>query len=722
MVGIYMGLFEKVFEEAKYAKCICVVDGEILNFNKAFKELFNFSEFDNYANNLFNLLNQFLDFPISDSFLKSINGENNEGYLELKIPLKENKIIKYSTITFTSNGRTSILLTFEDETDKIIERKNLLHSEQMLKLAVKTFSMGIWDFDFTNNTYYLSEEVYSIFDITQQEFIEDEAIFSKIIHPEYVKEYEDKWEHGKINGGQYELFTTIINKNKILKKVHINGTFLNDKNGKPNRFIGTVIDITQTKENEEKLIQERNTYKILAHQLKETQSNLQSLLDNFIDTSIWSLDNEYNLIACNDYFKVEHHRYFGRWISKGDNIFDPNFAFPEMIDYWKPLYDRALKNEYFTVEFEIAENAFHVSFNPIKINDEIIGVSTYGKNITEEKNINNTLKFNEERWKFALEGNDYGLWDYDIKENNLFFSPTCNKILGYETDEVLFPKVELWTDNIHPDDLENARTTFIQLLKGEIQSFVAELRMKAKDGTYRWILDKGKVFEFDKAGNASRVIGLFIDITARKESERKINDYLVSLEKFAQITSHSLRLPVANIIGITQLIEGEKEVNEIKHLNSSLKISALQLDEVIKEMNEAITYVYKGKNITKQTKVAHVWFIDDDAINNMLSERMIKKHFPKIKSNSFLNATEAHELLKETNIEFPDAIFLDINMPVMNGWDFLEVFEKLDLEIPIYMLTSSIDPKDQEKAHKYSSVKDFISKPLKEDRLKMIIR
>jgi len=717
-----MGLFEKVFEEAKHAKCICTVDGEILNFNKAFRILFNHSEVDNSNKNLFNLLNQLSDLQIPPSLLLTNYSDKNEGELELKIPLKGNKIIKYSSISFSSNGDTSVLLTFEDETEKIIERKNLLHSQQMLQLAAKTFNMGVWDFDFINNNYYLSEEVYSIFDITHQEFIEDSAIFSKIIHPDNIKEYKDKWEDGLLNGGQYELFTTIITKNKTLKKVHINGTFLNETNVKPNRFIGTVIDITQTKENEEKLIQERNTYKVLAYQLEEAQSSIQSLLDNFADTSIWSLDNAYNLIACNDYFKVEHHRYFGRWISKGDNIFDPNFASPELIDYWKPLYDKALKNEYFTVDYEIAENIFHVSFNPIKINDEIIGVSTYGKNITEERNVTRALKFNEERWKFALEGNDYGLWDYDIKENNLFFSPTCNKILGYETDEVLFPKVELWTDNIHPDDLENARTTFIQLLKGEIKSFVAELRMKAKDGTFRWILDKGKVFEFDKAGNASRVIGLFIDITARKESERKINDYLVSLEKFAQITSHSLRLPVANIIGITQLIEGEKEVNEIQHLNNSLKISALQLDEVIKEMNEAITYVYKGKNITKQTKVAHVWFIDDDAINNMLSERMIKKHFPKTKSTSFLNATEAYKLLKETITEFPDAIFLDINMPVMNGWDFLEVFEKLDLEIPIYMLTSSIDPKDQEKAHKYSSVKDFISKPLKEDRLKMIIR
>jgi CheY-like chemotaxis protein len=263
---------------------------------------------------------------------------------------------------------------------------------------------------------------------------------------------------------------------------------------------------------------------------------------------------------------------------------------------------------------------------------------------------------------------------------------------------------------------------YVQLLKGEIPSFAAELRLKTKDGSYKWILNKGKIFEFDIEGKASRIIGLFIDISARKEAETKINDYLASLEKFANITSHNLRLPVANIIGLVNLIEEEKNILEIKSLNNSLKISAIQLDEVIRDMNEAITYIYKEKKTTKQTKVSNIWFIDDDLINNMLSERMMKKHFPEIKSTSFLYADDAIQLLESKDTSFPDAIFLDINMPMMNGWDFLDKVEKLQLSVPVYMLTSSIDPKDQAKAHQYPLVKDFISKPLKEDRLKILIR
>ncbi len=168
----------------------------------------------------------------------------------------------------------------------------------------------------------------------------------------------------------------------------------------------------------------------------------------------------------------------------------------------------------------------------------------------------------------------------------------------------------------------------------------------------------------------------------------------------------------------------EAEVSQLLH---NLAITADELDSVIIEMSELVA--------TEKQKIEHmdmsktqstenhqsIWFIDDDVINNLLNERLLKKHFPSIVCKTFSEAERAFEELSSNADGLPDAIFLDINMPVMNGWDFLDNMLSKKLNLMVYMLTSSIDPKDEEKALAYSAVKDFISKPLKEERLRKII-
>ena len=124
-------------------------------------------------------------------------------------------------------------------------------------------------------------------------------------------------------------------------------------------------------------------------------------------------------------------------------------------------------------------------------------------------------------------------------------------------------------------------------------------------------------------------------------------------------------------------------------------------------------------------QLKHIMLIDDDNIFNFLNKQIIKIDNFAEKVSSHINAVNALEELKkfsESNSEcFPDLIFLDINMPVMDGWQFLEEFEKLPdrciSKCKVYMLSSSIDPEDIEKSRTFKTVKDFISKPLTEETL-----
>ena len=118
-----------------------------------------------------------------------------------------------------------------------------------------------------------------------------------------------------------------------------------------------------------------------------------------------------------------------------------------------------------------------------------------------------------------------------------------------------------------------------------------------------------------------------------------------------------------------------------------------------------------------------IWFIDDDIINNLLSDRLMKKHHSSYHCRTFTGAEEPLELLKAKGPEIPYAIFLDINMPRMSGWDFLDEFlgHMPETKVKVFMLSSSIDPQDHQKAKHYSAVREFISKPLKEERLRLLL-
>ena len=121
----------------------------------------------------------------------------------------------------------------------------------------------------------------------------------------------------------------------------------------------------------------------------------------------------------------------------------------------------------------------------------------------------------------------------------------------------------------------------------------------------------------------------------------------------------------------------------------------------------------------------HILIIDDDEINNFIAAKLIDKIPPKAKVSTCVNGQEGIDFVKNklnNQDEFPDIIFLDINMPLMNGWEFLEEYEHIKNDIKkkvtINMLSSSVYNDDISKAETYTTVNKFISKPLTVDKIK----
>lgn len=120
-----------------------------------------------------------------------------------------------------------------------------------------------------------------------------------------------------------------------------------------------------------------------------------------------------------------------------------------------------------------------------------------------------------------------------------------------------------------------------------------------------------------------------------------------------------------------------------------------------------------------------ILLVDDDEINNFISIKLIKKALLNTEIKACLNGRFAIDQLWETYTkdpsQLPDYILLDINMPIMNGWEFLDEYERLKIDsggkTKIFIISSSVFSNDISKAKSYPLVVDFVSKPLNIDKI-----
>lgn len=157
-------------------------------------------------------------------------------------------------------------------------------------------------------------------------------------------------------------------------------------------------------------------------------------------------------------------------------------------------------------------------------NNEIVGANVIGIDITEKKKIEEELRLSRERLQMALEATTDGMWDFNVITDYVYFSPRYETMLGYEKGE-LIPHYTTWLNLLHPDDRERCNSE-VENMRNDIQteSYVGGIynnvfRMKCKDGKYKWISAKGKLFERDESGKPKRFVGTHLDITAEKELE-----------------------------------------------------------------------------------------------------------------------------------------------------------------------------------------------------------
>ena len=139
----------------------------------------------------------------------------------------------------------------------------------------------------------------------------------------------------------------------------------------------------------------------------------------------------------------------------------------------------------------------------------------------ELKKTKDSLKENQERWKFAIEGSNDGMWDYNYETGKVYRSTRWAELLGFKKEEIS-NSIQEWKDRIHPDDKEIVDKLLLKHFKKETESYISEHRILCKDGSYKWVLDRGKVIAWTDNGKPKRVVGTKTDITKRKLAEEEL--------------------------------------------------------------------------------------------------------------------------------------------------------------------------------------------------------
>jgi PAS domain S-box-containing protein len=127
----------------------------------------------------------------------------------------------------------------------------------------------------------------------------------------------------------------------------------------------------------------------------------------------------------------------------------------------------------------------------------------------------------EDRWLLAVRGINDGIWDSDLRTQEVYLSDRCLEMLGFEPGEIKPTRAE-WLARVHPDDEPAREKAMAEHIAGRRSHYESEFRMRAKDGTYRWILSRGQIIR-NAAGEPVRGVGSHTDVHARRLAEEAMS-------------------------------------------------------------------------------------------------------------------------------------------------------------------------------------------------------
>lgn len=218
--------------------------------------------------------------------------------------------------------------------------------------------------------------------------------------------------------------------------------------------------------------------------------------------------------------------------------------------------------------------------------------STINKMVNVIRQSRDALQTERTRLQNVVDGTHVGTWEWKVQTGETIFNDEWARIVGYELSELLPLSFETWTNLLHPEDLENAKQNLERHFSGETPFYECELRMRHKDGSWVWVLARGRVALWSPDGKPLMMAGTHLDITERKLAEEELieakklaESAVIAKSRFLATMSHEIRTPMNAIIGLSRLALDKNVPDDVRDylgkINSSSEGLLGILDDIL---------------------------------------------------------------------------------------------------------------------------------------------
>ncbi|MBV6625526.1 MAG: PAS domain-containing protein [Rivularia sp. (in: Bacteria)] len=441
--------------------------------------------------------------------------------------------------------------------------------EAQLRIALEAAHMGIWDWNIATNKVTWSDTIKALFGESSLNFDQTYESFISFVHPQDRDLITTTVQSAIEEGGEYSIEYRVVLPNGSIRWLASQGLVFRNASGRAMRMSGIDMDITARKKAQQALEAHASQQALVAEisQAALARMDLNNLMHQAVTTIAQCLEVEYcqilELLPYSNQFLM---RSGIGWHSGLVGTATVNAAENSQASYTITCQEPVIVEDLTTetrfcgpqllLEHNVVSGLsviIHGKDRPFGIlgahttkkrnfsRDDIFFLQAIANILAtaiERQHMENALVESEQRWHLAIRGTNDGIWDWNIKNSQVFHSTRSKEILGYK-DEEIGNDLNEWMSRVHPADIdllvENIQNHFNQ----KTPFYISEHRLRCKDGTYKWILERGQAL-WNSAGDLVRMAGSHTDITERKLAEEQLRQSEQRFQILARATNDAV--------------------------------------------------------------------------------------------------------------------------------------------------------------------------------------